>query len=197
MCFSFCGSKWDSTYACGFCRRREHVHNGQSSVISTTHSAHFLKLFISYDVQVEDVVTTKITLPVKERIAIGLSKSGTSNTFKVVSYNALLGVIAFFSTGAIYQFCVFAIVVLLVHWIHINTMFIGVLAIDLHRLEVSSPIYSFLFEYSCMTLLLMFKSIHFDIFSYQIIFLRILWWSQQELRTVLPQIHLVLHRPPS
>jgi len=73
---------------------------------------------------------------VKERIGIGLSKSGTSNTIKVVSYNALLGTIAFFSTGAIHQFCVFAIVVLIIHWIHINTMFIGVLAIDLHRLEV-------------------------------------------------------------
>ncbi|KAF8321544.1 hypothetical protein DL93DRAFT_2072252 [Clavulina sp. PMI_390] len=86
---------------------------------------------------IEDVVTTKITLPVKERIAIGLSKSGTSNTIKVVSYNALLGTIAVFSTGAIFQFCVFAIVVLVVHWIHINTMFIAVLAIDLHRLELS------------------------------------------------------------
>jgi hypothetical protein len=73
---------------------------------------------------------------VKERIGIGLSKSGTSNTIKVVSYNALLGTIAFFATGAIHQFCVFAIVVLVIHWIHINTMFIGVLAIDLHRLEV-------------------------------------------------------------
>lgn len=82
------------------------------------------------------MVATKITLPVKERIGIGLSRAGTSNTIKVVSYNAVLGVIAVFSTGAIRQFCVFATVVLVVHWIHINTMFIAVLAIDLHRLEV-------------------------------------------------------------
>jgi hypothetical protein len=87
---------------------------------------------------VDDVVSTSITLPVKERIALGLSEAGASNTLKVVTCNAALGVIAVFAPGAIRQFCVFAIVVLVAHWFLVHTFFVAVLSIDLQRLEVIS-----------------------------------------------------------
>ncbi|KAG7086522.1 hypothetical protein E1B28_002474 [Marasmius oreades] len=79
---------------------------------------------------------TPVTLSVKQRVAEGLSRAGTSNTLKVVSYNAILGVIAVFSSGAIRQFCIFAIVVLVAHWFLAHTFFIAVLSIDLQRLEL-------------------------------------------------------------
>ena len=72
----------------------------------------------------------------KERIAEGLGRAGTSNTLKLCSYNSVLGVIAFFSTGAIRQFCAFAIVVLVAHWFLVHTFFVTVLSIDIQRLEV-------------------------------------------------------------
>lgn len=80
---------------------------------------------------------TSITLPMKERIAEGLSKAGTSNTLKVVTYNSILGSIAAFSYGAIRQFCAFAVVVLVAHWFLVHTFFITVVSIDMQRLEVS------------------------------------------------------------
>jgi hypothetical protein len=86
--------------------------------------------------QVDEVVKTPISLPVKERIGVGLSRAGTSNTLRVVSYNSIFGIIAFFATGAIRQFCVFAIVVLVAHWFLIHTFFVAVLSIDIQRLEV-------------------------------------------------------------
>jgi hypothetical protein len=79
---------------------------------------------------------TSVTLPVKQRIAEGLKRAGTSNTLKVVSYNAILGVIAVLSVGAIRQFCAFAIVVLVAHWFLAHTFFMAVLSIDIQRLEV-------------------------------------------------------------
>ncbi|KAI0927892.1 hypothetical protein AcW1_005297 [Taiwanofungus camphoratus] len=85
---------------------------------------------------VDAVLKTSVTLPVKERIAQGLSRAGTSNTLKVVSYNTILGVIAFFSTGAIRQFCAFAVVVLVAHWFLVHTFFVTVLSIDIQRLEL-------------------------------------------------------------
>ena len=69
---------------------------------------------------------------------MGLSVAGTSNTLKVVSYNAILGVIAVFSAGAIRQFCTFAVVVLVAHWFLAHTFFLTVLSIDIQRLEVSA-----------------------------------------------------------
>ena len=86
--------------------------------------------------QIDKVVSTRATLPVKERLAIGLSHAGTFNTFRVVGCNAILGTIGFFAHGATRQFCVFAIVVLVAHWFLVHTLFVAVLAIDLHRLEV-------------------------------------------------------------
>ena len=83
---------------------------------------------------------TSIALPVKERIAEGLGYAGTSNSLKLCTYNAVLGVIAFFSTGAIRQFCAFAIVVLVAHWFLVHTFFVTVLSIDIQRLEVSAPL---------------------------------------------------------
>ncbi|EIW60861.1 sterol regulatory element binding protein cleavage-activating protein [Trametes versicolor FP-101664 SS1] len=85
---------------------------------------------------VDAVVRTSISLPVKERIAQGLSHAGTSNTLKVVSYNAVLGVIAGLSTGAIRQFCAFSIVVLVAHWFLVHTFFVTVVSIDIQRLEL-------------------------------------------------------------
>ena len=79
---------------------------------------------------------TSVTLSVKQRIAEGLSRAGTSNTLKVVSYNAILGIISFFTVGAVRQFCVFAIVVLVAHWFLAHTFFMAVLSIDIARLEV-------------------------------------------------------------
>lgn len=87
--------------------------------------------------QVDAVGRTSVTLSVKQRIAEGLSFAGTSNTLKVVSYNAILSIIAITSTGAIRQFCVFAIVVLVAHWFLAHTFFMAVLSIDIQRLEVS------------------------------------------------------------
>lgn len=94
------------------------------------------KVVISRLVQIDEVVKTPITLPVKERIGVGLGKAGTSNTGRVIAYNTIIGVIAFFSSGAIHQFCVFAIVVLVAHWFLIHTFFVAVLSIDIQRLEV-------------------------------------------------------------
>lgn len=89
---------------------------------------------------VDAVTRTAITLPVKQRIALGLSHAGTSNTLKVVSYNAILGTLAFVAgntgAGAITQFCVFAIVVLVAHWFLAHTFFLAVLSIDIQRLEL-------------------------------------------------------------
>lgn len=89
---------------------------------------------------VNAVTRTSITLPVKQRIALGLSHAGTSNTLKVVSYNAILGVLAVIAgnagAGAITQFCVFAIVVLVAHWFLAHTFFLAVLSIDIQRLEL-------------------------------------------------------------
>ncbi|KAJ3919801.1 sterol regulatory element binding protein cleavage-activating protein [Lentinula edodes] len=85
---------------------------------------------------VDVVGRTSVTLTVKQRIAEGLSRAGTSNTLKVVSYNAILGVIAVFSIGSIRQFCVFAIVVLVAHWFLAHTFFLAVLSIDMQRLEL-------------------------------------------------------------
>jgi hypothetical protein len=85
--------------------------------------------------KVDAVTKTSITLSVKQRIAQGLSHAGTSNTLKVVSYNSILGVIAVFATGAIRQFCIFAIVVLVAHWFLAHTFFMAVLSIDIQRLE--------------------------------------------------------------
>ena len=81
-------------------------------------------------------MNTPVSLPVKERIGLGLGRAGTSNTLKVVFYNSILGVIAFFAQGAIRQFCAFAIVVLVAHWFLIHTFFVAVLSIDIQRLEV-------------------------------------------------------------
>ena len=77
-----------------------------------------------------------MTLAVKQRIAEGLSRAGTSNTLKVVSYNSILGVIAVFTVGAVRQFCIFAIVVLVAHWFLAHAFFMAVLSIDIARLEV-------------------------------------------------------------
>ncbi|KAF9025162.1 hypothetical protein BDZ89DRAFT_1068538 [Hymenopellis radicata] len=85
---------------------------------------------------VDAVGKTHVTLPVKQRIAEGLSHAGTSNTLKVVFYNAVLGVIAAFSGGAIRQFCSFAVVVLVAHWFLAHTFFLAVLSIDMQRLEL-------------------------------------------------------------
>lgn len=75
----------------------------------------------------------------KERIAEGLSRAGLSNTLKVVGYNCVLGAIARLSTGAISQFCTFAVVVLVAHWFLAHTFFLAVLSIDIQRLEASNP----------------------------------------------------------
>lgn len=85
---------------------------------------------------VDAVGRTSVTLTVKQRIAEGLSRAGTSNTLKVVSYNSILGVLAVFSAGSIRQFCVFSIVVLVAHWFLAHTFFLAVLSIDMQRLEV-------------------------------------------------------------
>ncbi|KAI6038448.1 sterol-sensing domain of SREBP cleavage-activation-domain-containing protein [Pisolithus marmoratus] len=85
---------------------------------------------------VDAVTKTSVTLSVKERVAEGLSRAGTSNTLKVVSYNAILGAIAYFSAGAIRQFCAFAVVVLVAHWFLAHTFFLAVLSIDIQRLEL-------------------------------------------------------------
>ncbi|KAH6918973.1 sterol-sensing domain of SREBP cleavage-activation-domain-containing protein [Coprinopsis sp. MPI-PUGE-AT-0042] len=85
---------------------------------------------------VDAVGKTSVSLPVKRRIAEGLSKAGTSNTLKVMASNAVLGVIAFFAVGAVRQFCAFAIVVLTAHWFLAHTFFIAVLSIDIARLEL-------------------------------------------------------------
>lgn len=78
----------------------------------------------------------------KDRVAGGLSRAGTSNTLKCCAYNTILGVIAGFSDGAIRQFCAFAVVVLVAHWFLAHTFFVTVLSIDLQRLEVLTTTYN-------------------------------------------------------
>ncbi|KZO95729.1 hypothetical protein CALVIDRAFT_150205 [Calocera viscosa TUFC12733] len=80
--------------------------------------------------------STPLTLPVKERVGIAMSQAGTANTMELIAYNALLGTIACFTVGAVRQFCVFGIVVLIVHWFMIHTFWITVLSIDAQRLEL-------------------------------------------------------------
>lgn len=94
----------------------------------------------AHPLQVNEVSSTSITLPVTERISKGLGVAGASNTLKVVTCNAVLGTIAVFARGAIRQFCVFAVVVLVAHWFLVHTFFVAVLSIDLQRLEVGNPI---------------------------------------------------------
>ncbi|CAE6427457.1 unnamed protein product [Rhizoctonia solani] len=88
-------------------------------------------------VLMEAVLATSISLPIRRRIAEGLQKAGVSITLKLTTYNAVLGTIAYFSSGAIRQFCIFVIVVLVAHWFLIHTFFLAVLSIDLQRLELS------------------------------------------------------------
>ncbi|KAJ1310068.1 hypothetical protein OPQ81_006820 [Rhizoctonia solani] len=88
-------------------------------------------------VLMEAVLATSISLPIRRRIAEGLQKAGVSITLKLTTYNGVLGTIAYFSSGAIRQFCVFVIVVLVAHWFLIHTFFLAVLSIDLQRLELS------------------------------------------------------------
>ncbi|KAG8894276.1 hypothetical protein FRC01_013057, partial [Tulasnella sp. 417] len=47
---------------------------------------------------------------------------------------------AYFTTGAIKQFCIFTVVVLVAHWFLIHTFFVAVLAIDIQRLELADMI---------------------------------------------------------
>ncbi len=78
-----------------------------------------------------------MTLSVKQRIAEGLSRAGTSNTLKVVSYNSILGVIARVHRRVqCANSAFFAIVVLVAHWFLAHTFFMAVLSIDVARLEV-------------------------------------------------------------
>ncbi|KAF8744588.1 Patched family, partial [Rhizoctonia solani] len=91
-------------------------------------------------VLMEAVLATSISLPIRRRIAEGLQKAGVSITLKLITYNAVLGTIAYFSSGAIRQFCVFVIVVLVAHWFLIHTFFLAVLSIDLQRLEQLSDV---------------------------------------------------------
>lgn len=92
---------------------------------------------------VDAVTSTSVSLSVKQRIGTGLAIAGTTNTLNTVAYNTILGVIAFFSSGAIRQFCSFAIVLLVAHWFLIHTFFIAVLSIDLQRLEVRDVVMIF------------------------------------------------------
>lgn len=92
----------------------------------------------AHPLQVDEVISTSITLPVKERISKGMGVAGASNTLKVVTCNAVLGTIAVFARGAIRQFCVFAVVVLVAHWFLVHTFFVAVLSIDLQRLEAGN-----------------------------------------------------------
>ena len=98
---------------------------------------HLARILLS-SLQVDEVVSTSITLPVKERISKGMGVAGASNTLKVVTCNAVLGIIAVFARGAIRQFCVFAVVVLVAHWFLVHTFFVAVLSIDLQRLEAGN-----------------------------------------------------------
>jgi len=107
--------------------RREYVPTGAQHF-------HLARILLSL-LQVDEVVSTSITLPVKERISKGMGVAGASNTLKVVTCNAVLGIIAVFARGAIRQFCVFAVVVLVAHWFLVHTFFVAVLSIDLQRLE--------------------------------------------------------------
>ncbi|QRV86438.1 Carboxylesterase family [Ceratobasidium sp. AG-Ba] len=88
-------------------------------------------------VLMEAVLATPLSLPVRRRIAEGIQKAGVSITIKLTMYNAVLGTIGYFASGAIRQFCVFVIVVLVAHWFLIHTFFLAVLSIDLQRLELS------------------------------------------------------------
>ncbi|THH09370.1 hypothetical protein EW145_g2073 [Phellinidium pouzarii] len=67
---------------------------------------------------IDDVVKTPISLPVKERIGLGLSRAGTSNTLKVVSYNAIFGSCSSLTGSSFTPF------------------FVAVLSIDIQRLEL-------------------------------------------------------------
>jgi hypothetical protein len=111
---------------------------GAENMFSLVCIVPIVKIFILFLIttQVEAVVKTSITLPVKERIAVGLSRAGTSNSLKVLTYNIILGIIAFFARGATRQFCAFSVVVLVAHWFLVHTFFVAVLSIDLQRLEL-------------------------------------------------------------
>lgn len=134
LCFiaiiSSCGYQGASAHRDRLCWRREHVQH-----CKRCHSA-FHHCINTIPQQVDAVGKTSVTLSVKQRIAEGLSRAGTSNTLKVVTYNSILGVIAVFSVGAVRQFCVFATVVLVAHWFLAHTFFLAVLSIDIARLEV-------------------------------------------------------------
>jgi len=85
---------------------------------------------------IDKVTSTSVSLSVKQRMGAGLASAGTTITLNTLAYNSILGTIAFFTTGAIREFCIFAIVLLVAHWFLVHTLFIAVLSIDLQRLEV-------------------------------------------------------------
>jgi len=114
------------------------MYIGAENMFSLVRIVPIVKIFLLFLIrsQVEAVVKTSITLPVKERIAEGLSRAGTSNSLKVLTYNIILGIIAFFARGATRQFCAFSVVVLVAHWFLVHTFFVAVLSIDIQRLEL-------------------------------------------------------------
>ncbi|XP_067004981.2 sterol regulatory element-binding protein cleavage-activating protein isoform X2 [Anabrus simplex] len=86
----------------------------------------------------KSVVSTPTHLDVKIRVAQGLSREGWSITKNLLTEVTILTVGLFTFVPAIQEFCIFAIVGLLSDFFLQMFFFTTVLAIDIHRMELSS-----------------------------------------------------------
>ncbi|KAL7410691.1 sterol-sensing domain of SREBP cleavage-activation-domain-containing protein [Mrakia frigida] len=86
------------------------------------------------------VLSTSISLPVSERLSLGLAQSGPTITFTTLSdigLFAVLGIVVGERVGAVRDFCTFTIIVLISDWFLIFAFFATVISIDMHRLELA------------------------------------------------------------
>ncbi|KAJ1570078.1 hypothetical protein HK096_002720 [Nowakowskiella sp. JEL0078] len=83
------------------------------------------------------VVTTSMDLLVKERVGLGLSKVGVQMTLSLTTETSILLAGSLINIPALQEFCLFAVVSIMMDFFLQITFFVAVLAIDIRRLELS------------------------------------------------------------
>lgn len=86
---------------------------------------------------VKAVYSVPVSYSVPDRVGLGLAKVGPSLLFTSISDIAILSVIGFFvKLGPVRDFCLFASILIVVHFWMLITFFLTVLSIDCQRLEL-------------------------------------------------------------
>ena len=86
---------------------------------------------------VKAVYSVPVSYSVPDRVGLGLAKVGPSLLFTSLSDIAILAVIGFFiKLGPVRDFCLFASILIVVHFWMLITFFLTVLSIDCQRLEL-------------------------------------------------------------